>query len=234
MFPTEADVEKRLAELRRRREEIEAEIGDIERYLELGRRLAWLSAWSGEGAAAPRGPEAHGEGARPAARPIPEVASPSLAVLAPAPSGPAAPEPSAPDPVPPGPAACVPSDPPEPRPPRPGEDAEETPRQRPRGALPPPAAPPVGAPSPGGGRMEARRYGHQLMDAVADALREAGRPLHVSEVYAAVRARGFDLPGRSPVAALNTRLWKRARGGSGIVQDGEATYRLREGTRPEG
>ena len=56
------------------------------------------------------------------------------------------------------------------------------------------------------------------------ALHEAGRPLHAGEILQGLTALGFDLPGHDPVAALNTRLWKRAVPGGPLKRLGEAVY----------
>lgn len=75
----------------------------------------------------------------------------------------------------------------------------------------------------------ARRYGRALIEAAVAVLKEAGSPLHASEIHAALEARGFTVPGQQdPVAALNTRLWKRASSGGPIRRLGDAIYALAE------
>ena len=112
---------------------------------------------------------------------------------------------------------------------------------------PPPAAP---VPVPAGGPAEApvadpaarpgdmtegalaRRHGRALIDAALAVLDEAGRPLHAGEILAVLANRGFAVPGHDPVAALNTRLWKRAGPGGPLRRLGDAVYvRAREGVR---
>ncbi|MGT2478531.1 hypothetical protein ACU4GR_05775 [Methylobacterium oryzae CBMB20] len=56
----------------------------------------------------------------------------------------------------------------------------------------------------------ARRYGRAVVQAACAAIARAGRPLHAAEILAVLAGQGFTLPGRDPVAALNTRLWKRS------------------------
>ncbi|MDP4005536.1 hypothetical protein [Methylobacterium sp. NEAU K] len=72
----------------------------------------------------------------------------------------------------------------------------------------------------------ARRYGRALVEAACAAIAQAGRPLHAGEILETLLARGFTLPGRDPVAALNTRLWKRAGPGGPLRRVAEATYAL--------
>ena len=74
----------------------------------------------------------------------------------------------------------------------------------------------------------ARRYGRAIIDASCAAIGQAGRPLHASEILERLVARGFTLPGRDPVAALNTRLWKRATPGGPLKRLGDASYALAE------
>nr|WP_267407033.1 winged helix-turn-helix domain-containing protein [Methylobacterium sp. GC_Met_1] len=105
-----------------------------------------------------------------------------------------------------------------------------------------PAAPGSPAPGPSGGRAApegvppavaftddvagARRYGRAVVEAACTALARAGRPLHAAEILDVLTAQGFTLPGRDPVAALNTRLWKRSGPGGPLRRVGEATYGL--------
>ena len=70
----------------------------------------------------------------------------------------------------------------------------------------------------------ARRYGRALIEAVLAVLEEAGRPMHASEILARISEQGFSLPGQDPVAALNTRLWKRSGPGGPLKRLGEAVY----------
>ncbi|MCJ2012635.1 winged helix-turn-helix domain-containing protein [Methylobacterium sp. J-076] len=74
----------------------------------------------------------------------------------------------------------------------------------------------------------ARRYGRALVEAACAVLAGAGRPLHAREIHDALIGRGFAIPGRDPVAALNTRLWKRAGEGGPLRRHGEAVYGLAE------
>jgi hypothetical protein len=70
----------------------------------------------------------------------------------------------------------------------------------------------------------ARRHGRALVAAAVEILHEAGRPLHAGEILPGLTARGFDLPGHDPVAALNTRLWKRSGPGGPLRRLGDAVY----------
>ena len=94
------------------------------------------------------------------------------------------------------------------------------------GSLPPPAPLPAAEPEahPGGDIAAARRQGRALVAAALEILHEAGRPLHASEILPGLTARGFDLPGHDPVAALNTRLWKRSGPGGPLRRLGDAVY----------
>lgn len=74
----------------------------------------------------------------------------------------------------------------------------------------------------------ARQYGRALIEAACEAIGEAGRPLHAREIHDHLIARGFVIPGRDPVASLNTRLWKRAGEGGPLRRRGEALYGLAE------
>ena len=69
----------------------------------------------------------------------------------------------------------------------------------------------------------------EVRQAVLDSLRRAGRPMHAGEILEHVVARGFTVPGRDPVAALNTRLWKRSGAGGPLRRLGDAVYALAEG-----
>lgn len=74
----------------------------------------------------------------------------------------------------------------------------------------------------------ARRYGRALVEAACAVIDEAGRPLHAREIHDALIARGFAIPGRDPVASLNTRLWKRSGEGGPLRRHGDAVYALAE------
>lgn len=116
------------------------------------------------------------------------------------------------------------------------------PEPAPQPAQAPPAAPPA-PPSPAPYRTPApafavpvegeaglsetvlaRRYGRAVIEAVLAVLEEAGRPMHASEILARITEQGFSLPGQDPVAALNTRLWKRSGPGGPLKRLGEAVY----------
>ncbi|KAA0119911.1 hypothetical protein CIW48_26355 [Methylobacterium sp. P1-11] len=206
---SEAEIEARLALLRRQREALDREIADLVLYLELGRRLA-----------ASRSP------ARPEPVPVPETAPDRGSVLAanpadsPAPPGPVGPETRS------GPASG------------PASGADAAPRgDRVVGARPGPRS--AGAPGPAFGpgaippaiafaedAAGARRYGRAVVQAACAAIARAGRPLHAAEILEVLAGQGFTLPGRDPVAALNTRLWKRSGPGGPLSRVGEATYAL--------
>lgn len=92
---------------------------------------------------------------------------------------------------------------------------------------PPPADPPAARPEAGprlSETVQARRYGRALIEAALATLEEAGRPLHASEIWARLSDQGFALPGADPVAALNTRLWKRSGPGGPLRRLGDAVY----------
>ena len=74
----------------------------------------------------------------------------------------------------------------------------------------------------------ARRYGRALIEAACAILAAAGQPLHAREIHDGLIARGFAIPGRDPVAALNTRLWKRSGEGGPLRRHGDAVYGLAE------
>ena len=109
------------------------------------------------------------------------------------------------------------------------ETVAEAPAAAPRPARPvrrTHAPPPVAfAEDPTG----ARQYGRALIEAACAILGEAGGPLHARDIHDALIARGFAIPGRDPVAALNTRLWKRSGEGGPLRRHGEAVYGLAEG-----
>lgn len=89
-----------------------------------------------------------------------------------------------------------------------------------------PPSPPRTEAEPGGlsETVQARRYGRALIEAALAALEEAGRPLHAGEIWARLADQGFALPGADPVAALNTRLWKRSAPGGPLRRLGDAVY----------
>lgn len=73
-------------------------------------------------------------------------------------------------------------------------------------------------------RTVARARGRELVTEAVAILQEQGRPMHAAELVPLLAERGHALPGRDPVAALNTRLWKRARTGRHVVRHGDAVY----------
>ncbi|WP_018263730.1 HTH domain-containing protein [Methylobacterium sp. WSM2598] len=85
-----------------------------------------------------------------------------------------------------------------------------------------PASPRSAGPPAAGGRAEGRR----VIEAAFAVLAAAGRPMHAAEIWEAIAARGHTLPGHDPVAALNTRLWKRAQGGTALRRLGDGVYAL--------
>lgn len=216
MVLSEAEAENRLAALRREREALDRAITDLTLYLELGRRLT-------NGAPAP---DPAGLGARPSdPSPFPAV-QPFGRVATPAP------------------------------PPEATQEGFRASAAQAAGAVPPPGdragtAGPVAAAGAGSGMAEcpdgaqetksdpqhnisegalARRYGRALIREAVAVLAEAGRPLHASEIFSALTARGFTVPGQQdPVAALNTRLWKRAGPGGPLRRLGDAIYAPAEG-----
>ena len=161
---SEAEIEARLADLRRRREALDREIADHVLYLELGRRL---------------------RGAGPAPATSEERASDL-----PAPGEAVAPR--APAPI----------------------------RTMPVAPEPPQRVPVAFEVDPAG----ARRYGRALVEAACGILVRAGRPMHAGEILEALVAEGFAVPGQDPVAALNTRLWKRSGPHGPLRRLGDAVY----------
>ncbi|MBX9934893.1 MAG: winged helix-turn-helix domain-containing protein [Methylobacterium sp.] len=75
-----------------------------------------------------------------------------------------------------------------------------------------------------------RGRGRAIIAACLATLRDTGRPMHASELLDRLRAAGFDVAGLDPVAALNTRLWKRSGAGGPFRRLGDAVYDL----APEG
>jgi len=217
---SEQDIEARLSALRRQREAIDREIADLVLYLELGRRLS--GAQGGPAVADP----GRGDGPDRAVQPPLRQAPAARAAAAETGRSDIA-QPSA----------------------RPAwtdlEDAEAgpvglqaVPQRRALQSLEPrrlepqrlePEAGPNGIP-PAIAFTEdaagARRYGRALVEAACGAILAAGRPLHAGEILEILLARGFTLPGRDPVAALNTRLWKRSGPGGPLLRVAEATYAL--------
>ncbi len=190
MFPSEAEIEDRLAALRRRREALDRLIADHALYLELGRRL--------------RGPGGVGS------EPVDPVDEPALE------QGEARPR-------------AAPARPPEPDIPADAEPGFGCPHDGPMAPAPSDAGPP--APLPVAFEEDpvaARRYGRALIAAALAALAEADRPLHAGEILERIGRQGFVLPGQDPVAALNTRLWKRSGPGGPVRRLGEAVYALAE------
>lgn len=285
MVPSEAEIEARLAELRRRREAIDREIADHLLYLELGRRLragaaagdmagglAGGLAWGPDEAAHPRpaadrvpvpGPEAPGRAeAADAAAARDALARDALARDAWTREAAAGPDGRSPAGSWPGSGTGGG--------PRFGQDPDQDPGQdpglaghrfAPHGRAPGtgqsggpggvdgdarsravpasrpsprdtagPAAPHPGSEGPpppvpfDEDPAAARRYGRALVEAAVGVLAAAGRPMHAGEILEHLVARGFGVPGQDPVAALNTRLWKRSGPGGPLRRLGEAVY----------
>ncbi|MEA1834680.1 winged helix-turn-helix domain-containing protein [Methylobacterium durans] len=189
MFPSEAEIEDRLAALRRRREALDRLIADHALYLELGRRLRGSDPGDGGGLAEPACP------ADAPSRDRDDAGEPEADLREPA-----------------GPAA------------EPGPASRTGPSPAPAPAGPPAPLPIAFEEDP----VAARRYGRALIAASLAVLEEAGRPLHASEILEGIARRGFILPGQDPVAALNTRLWKRSGTGGPVRRLGEAVYALAE------
>ena len=223
MGPSEAEIEARLADLRRRREAIDREIADHLLYLELGRRLGWAGSASTPAPSAQAGAAPEAAGALDVVRGglvgVGSQAGEPTACAAPAGAPVSTRRVADPASRPHGADAWVE---------RPGEgppDREE-PADAGGGGVPPPVA---FADDP----VAARRYGRALVAAACAAIGAAGRPLHAGEILPHLTDLGFTLPGRDPVAALNTRLWKRAAPGGPLRRLGEATYALAEAERAD-
>ncbi|WP_407522944.1 winged helix-turn-helix domain-containing protein [Methylobacterium oryzisoli] len=95
-----------------------------------------------------------------------------------------------------------------------------------------PAASPAPAPEAADrpeGQPEGRPEGRRVIEAAFEVLAGAGRPMHAAEIWEALAARGLTLPGHDPVAALNTRLWKRAQGRTALRRLGDGVYALDAG-----
>ena len=67
----------------------------------------------------------------------------------------------------------------------------------------------------------------------SEILEEAGRPLHAAEILEGLTLRGLSVPGIDPVAALNTRLWKRSGPDGPFQRLGDAVYALAAGPDDE-
>ncbi|GLS43833.1 hypothetical protein [Methylobacterium brachythecii] len=222
MVLSEAEAEAQLMSLRRQREVLDRAIADLTLYLELGRRLTTEAAvTSGDAAssAVPRrgaAPDVGGlyDGAvRGAGHTPPD--SPSIAPGKVTSQAGQMADTST--------EAQLRAAPPVP------SSRERNPLVSPAVSMHPAFQPPrdtaEGALSEG---VLARRYGRALIEAALDALQNAGRPLHASEILAVLTSQGFSLPGHDPVAALNTRLWKRSGSGGPLKRMGEAVYALVE------
>lgn len=161
-----------------------------------------LTAVRAPGDAGPGVPPGPGTSPQPGGATLANAAAPAPPVVPPASPSPLFPSSAAPGPTPVGVPAAVPSAP----------DPTARRGDMTEGAL-------------------ARRHGRALIDAALAVLDEAGRPLHAGEIQAALAARGFAVPGHDPVAALNTRLWKRSGPGGPLRRLGDAVYvRAPEGT----
>lgn len=266
MVPSEAEIEARLAELRRRREAIDREIADHLLYLELGRRLRAGAAEAGGPPVPPgqaRQSGAAGADADPGATDLSGPDVPRRAETGAREAGPVGgapprrwtpPEPASGAAAPPPPSASPALGPVLPSSVSSSVSSGEAggeargwaaPAARP--SVAPASVPPSGSPGPGwpsGGasgplpRPEdppppvsfeedpagARRYGRALVEAAVAVLAEAGRPMHAGEILEHLAARGFGVPGQDPVAALNTRLWKRSGPGGPLRRLGDAVY----------
>ena len=218
MFLSESEIDLRLIELRRRRDLIEREIADLLLYRDLGRRLsasdegspavARVAAPGDETKADPmreRFPADREAGSiplRPVTEPASDISGSTAETTASHRTGIGASTET---------TAAIPAEP----------AIHPAAAGRRATAIPPAVAfedDPVAA----------RRYGRAILEAALEALREAGRPLHAGEVLERVVARGFTVPGQDPVAALNTRLWKRSGPGGPLRRLGEAVYALAE------
>ncbi|RVU14009.1 winged helix-turn-helix domain-containing protein [Methylobacterium oryzihabitans] len=102
----------------------------------------------------------------------------------------------------------------------------------------PPAPPQAGGPRQSDPRQNnlrqdgPRQEGRRLIEAALAVLSGAGRPMHAAEIWERLAASGLTLPGHDPVAALNTRLWKRAQGNGPVRRLGDAVYAAAEAGRP--
>ncbi|MCJ2085111.1 winged helix-turn-helix domain-containing protein [Methylobacterium sp. E-005] len=201
---SDAEIEMRLAALRRQREALDREIADLVLYQELGRRLGAVKA----------GADRHD----------PDPGSEAGAMSGPAPDRGRAQDTVPPPPPPPPANQASPSDsrPDGVRPSGRGSAAAGLPASgysETRTTIPPAIAFTEDV-------AGARRYGRAVVEAACAALAQADRPLHAAEILDILSAQGFTLPGRDPVAALNTRLWKRSGPDGPLRRVGEATYAL--------
>lgn len=221
MGPSEQTIEARLSALRRRREAIDREIADLLLYLELGRRLSGVETpLTHDTPPTSRGTEADAPARDDRDRPRPTAHGADTTRRDPSAVAPSRDH---------APAASTPADPlhmsgPATR----GRRSQSPPapdpaRTRPVGGTRPPAVAFAEDPT------AARRYGRALVEAACAVIAQAGRPLHAGEILERLVARGFTVPGRDPVAALNTRLWKRATPDGPLRRLGEASYALADG-----
>ena len=200
MFPSRDQTEARLVELRRERDRIEREIADLLLYLELGRRLAETASSAGSGSVS--------------SEPVTELPHAGR-------SGTHSPIRGTADAVETRPVVQRFEEAASPKPS--GAFAERTPHPSPETH-----ATHVPAVAFEDDPVAARRYGRAILDQALDSLREAGRPLHAGEILERIVQRGFTVPGHDPVAALNTRLWKRSGPGGPLRRLGDAVYALAE------
>lgn len=221
MVLSESEAESRLLLLRRQRETIEREIHDLTLYLELGRRLRSETdepAADGSDGVASQGARPGGATSRDDGLPDPPAAQSRAA------------EPGhGTEPV--RPAVTMAEATRNLRAALEAQAAETAPASPRTDASPGPRA---ASPAPRGIQpvlsegAQARLYGRALIAQTLAILEQARRPLHAGEILAALEARGFSVPGHDPVAALNTRLWKRA-GPDGVLRRlGDAVYALPE------
>ena len=217
---SESEIAARLAALRRQREALDREIADLVLYLELGRRLSAAGPLSDPPPQPARPEDRRAPAPAPDRAPDRIIDRAAIARSGPAagaPDGQAAPPVQGPEAPP-----AVSS---EPRSETRSESWSAAPSElqseaaRPPGPIPPPVAFTEDA-------AGARRYGRAVVQAACAAIAQAGRPLHAAEILEVLLKQGFTLPGRDPVAALNTRLWKRTGSGGPLCRVGEATYAL--------
>ena len=208
---SEYDVEKRLAGLRRKRETLDREIADLLLYLELGRRLGANDQQPVDGEPvlrqqpelnlAPRENLASEEGHVESEKTLKAMPRLDEARLN-ANSLQGRPTRS---------AATVGR-------PRAGQPAADVVRTSESDTPIPPAVAFADDPT------AARRYGRAIIEAACLAISQAGQPLHARDILERLVSRGFTVPGRDPVAALNTRLWKQATPEGPLKRLGDASY----------
>lgn len=218
MFLSESEVDTQLAALRHQRDVIERKIADLLLFRELGRRLAGADG-PNPGSTIPQGDTGSAaveEGAGRAKEPISAVTPAREPTNADREQTPISLEDRTSGQPSPGEWGLSESA-------ASGRDARPSARQSSERRSPP--VPPVPFEED---PVAARRYGRALLDAVIEVLGEVGRPLHAGELLERVVARGFTVPGQDPVAALNTRLWKRSGPGKPLRRLGEAVYALSE------